>query len=131
MRPLPDSSRASALKTSPTFDAATKFIVQASATVFLLRELQARANVVSASVKVTPPWQIPSPFTMSLRTTIVVTATPGLILSSSIAKCRLTLSSCNILAATSCASLVGLELSVARSSVNAITLMWDDVRFTR
>lgn len=39
--------------------------------------LQAQANAVSARLKISPPWQMPCPLTMSSRTVIRVLAQPG------------------------------------------------------
>ena len=39
--------------------------------------LQAKANALSASAKMKPPWQMPCPLHMSCRTVIVTVATPG------------------------------------------------------
>ena len=63
-------SLASATKTSPSVAGLTKVICAPSATVTRLQALQAKANALSASVKMKPPWQVAWPLSISSRITM-------------------------------------------------------------
>src|SRR6478752_6259952 len=61
-RPLREISRAVAISRSPSLPGLMKEMLHCAATARSLRELQAKANVESASKKIKPPWAMPWPF---------------------------------------------------------------------
>ena len=80
-------------------------MLQPAATVAKLRLLQAKAKVESASVKISPPWQILWPLSMGSRTAMRITARPGAQDTSSICmKSREALSAANMDSPTARAS---------------------------
>ena len=76
-RPNLVRSTASATSTSPARAGATNTISADAATVTGPKLLQAQANAVSASAKISPPCAMACPFTMSRRTVMRVTARPS------------------------------------------------------
>src|SRR5260221_425680 len=87
-REVREVSVAVAVTRAPLGTGARNSMLAPAATIGSPCELQANAKALSASVKRTPPWQIPWPLTMSARTVMATRTHPGAASSNSMPNAR-------------------------------------------